>query len=111
MPLPDAAITSVAQYFRALSEPMRLRMIHALSAGPRTVSELTIALGCSQANISRHLKVLADTGIVTRKTQGTRSLVSIATGNLEALCQLARERKRTTSRTEHPAASGQPDPD
>lgn len=88
MPLPDAAIERVALYFRALSEPTRLRMINALRKGPRTVGDLTEQFGCSQANISKHLKVLVDAGILARETHGTSTLVSMADPCIDDLCSL-----------------------
>lgn len=88
MPLPDAAIEQVAQYFRALSEPMRLRIINTLRGSPCTVSQLTEALGCSQANISKHLKVLAEAGIVVREAHGNSTLVSMTDPCIDQLCGL-----------------------
>ena len=52
--LEDGALDHVADYFRALAEPLRLRLLNSLREGPRNVGELTLALGCSQANVSKH---------------------------------------------------------
>lgn len=88
MPLPDLAVEHVALYFRALAEPMRLRIINLLRAGPRSVGELTQELGCSQANISKHLKVLVDVRIVGREVQGTTTLVRVIDPCIDNLCTL-----------------------
>jgi len=88
MSLPDQAIDRVALYFRALSDPTRLRILNALRVREHTVGELTEIARCSQANISKHLKVLADTGIVTRSAHGTSTIVSVADPAIYDLCEL-----------------------
>ena len=88
MALPDQAVERVALYFRALAEPMRLRIVNALRTQPHSVGELTELFGCSQANISKHLKVLSDAHIVTRTQQGTTTLVSVADPAIFQLCEL-----------------------
>lgn len=91
MPLPDLAIEHVALYFRALSEPMRLRIINRLRSSPCSVGELTECLGCSQANISKHLKVLVDVGIVAREVHGTAARLCVADPSIDTLCALVCE--------------------
>ena len=88
MDLPDEAIARVAQYFHALSDPTRLRMLNALRSSERSVGELTEIACCSQANISKHLRVLAESGIVTRSARGTSTIVSIADPAIFELCSL-----------------------
>ena len=56
---------------RAAGEPTRLRILSILSAGEMTVSEMTQALLQSQPRISRHLKLLAEAGIVRRFPEGS----------------------------------------
>lgn len=48
----------IAERFRVLGEPMRIRLLDALRAGTATVGELQRATGCSQQNVSKHLGVL-----------------------------------------------------
>lgn len=88
MSLPDAAIERVALYFRALSDPTRLRVLNALRESERTVGELTEIAQCSQANISKHLRVLDECGIVKRTARGTSTLVSVADPAIYELCSL-----------------------
>ena len=77
-PLPDPLVDLIAQRFRVLSEPMRIKLLDRLRDGAATVHELTEALGASQQNVSKHLGVLLQAGIVSRAKQGTSSRYSIA---------------------------------
>ena len=86
--LDDRALAHVAQYFRALSEPLRLKMLNELRAAPRNVGELTERLACSQANVSKHLAVLARLGFVARDALGTAAYYRIADPAVYELCDL-----------------------
>ena len=86
--LDEGAMGHVADYFRALSEPLRLRLLNSLRDGPRNVGELTLALGCSQANVSKHLALLAKTGLVSREARGTSVYYQIADAHTYELCDL-----------------------
>jgi ubiquinone/menaquinone biosynthesis C-methylase UbiE/DNA-binding MarR family transcriptional regulator len=65
-----AVRTSVAA-LKAIAEPTRLRLLVLLSTGELTVKDLTSILGQSQPRISRHLKLLADAGLVERAPEGS----------------------------------------
>ena len=54
-PLPDDLVELIARRFRALGEPMRIRLLDQLRDGEATVGELSEALGASQQNVSKHL--------------------------------------------------------
>ena len=54
-PIPDPLVELIARRFRAMSEPMRIRLLDRLREGEATVAELTEALGASQQNVSKHL--------------------------------------------------------
>jgi DNA-binding transcriptional ArsR family regulator len=86
--LDDRALAHVAQYFRALSEPLRLKILNELRSAPRNVGELTTRLACSQANVSKHLAVLARLGFVTRDAMGTAAYYRIADPAVYELCDL-----------------------
>lgn len=86
--LDDRALEHVADYFRALSEPLRLKLLNALREGPLNVGELTTLLGCSQANVSKHLAVLAKIGLVSRESRGTSVYYQIADPRTYQLCDL-----------------------
>jgi DNA-binding transcriptional ArsR family regulator len=87
-PLPPVLVELIAARFRAIGEPMRIRLLDTLREGPLTVNELAEALGASQQNISKHIGVLAQAGIVAREKDGTRVRCSIADGTVFQLCEL-----------------------
>lgn len=87
-PLPEALVELIAQRFRVIGEPMRIRLLDALRDGPMTINELTEALGASQQNVSKHVGVLAQAGIVAREKDGTRVRCHIADDSIFALCEL-----------------------
>lgn len=86
-PLPDALIEMIAQRFRVLAEPMRIKLLDALTQEPATVGELTELLGASQQNVSKHLGVLAQAGMVERTKRGNCAVYSIADDSLYPLCE------------------------
>jgi ArsR family transcriptional regulator len=86
--LSGAALEKVSERFKALSEPMRLRLIYALMDGEKTVSELVRETGGVQANISKHLSVLLDAGILGRRKQGTSAYYRIVDDSIFQLCDL-----------------------
>ncbi len=88
MALPEQAIDRVALYFKALSDPTRLRILNALRENERSVGELTDIAECSQANVSKHLRVLSDAGIVARTPRGTTTVISVADPAIYDLCSL-----------------------
>ena len=56
--------------FKALSHPIRREIVERLSAGPATVGEVTRDFGVSKPAISKHLKVLEESGVVSRVVEG-----------------------------------------
>lgn len=86
--LPAEALTQVAAYFQALSEPTRLQILNLLREGERNVGELAQACGYTSANISRHLSLLMQHGLVARESRGTAVYYRIADESVYALCDL-----------------------
>jgi DNA-binding transcriptional ArsR family regulator len=86
--LDNRALERVAEYFRTLSEPLRLKILNGLRMGERNVGELTELLGCSQANVSKHLSLLAKNGFVERASRGTSVYYRIADPRIYELCDL-----------------------
>jgi len=72
--------------FKALAHPIRRGIVEHLAAGPATVGEATAGFGVSKPAISKHLKVLEETGVVTRTVEGRTHLLSLGT---EALGEAA----------------------
>jgi len=86
-PLPDPLVDLIAQRFRVIGEPMRIKLLDQLREGPSTVGELTEALDASQQNVSKHLGVLHQAGIVSRAKEGTSVRYAIADDTVFALCE------------------------
>ncbi|MCC7328417.1 MAG: helix-turn-helix transcriptional regulator [Burkholderiales bacterium] len=86
--LDDAAIEKVAEFFGAFAVPMRLKILNALRHGERKVGELTELFGCSQANVSKHLSVLAQKGLIGKSQRGTSVYYSIVDPRIYQLCDL-----------------------
>ena len=86
--LDERALAHVADYFRALSEPLRLRILNALREQARNVGGLTELLDCSQANVSKHLATLMRLGLVERRARGTAAYYRIADPSVYQLCDL-----------------------
>ncbi len=84
--LTDAMIESVARRFRVLGEPMRLRILQALTDGEKTVGEIVGALRANQSNVSKHLQALHDAGLVARRPEGTSVRYSVADPVVLRLC-------------------------
>ncbi|HEU4973627.1 MAG TPA: metalloregulator ArsR/SmtB family transcription factor [Baekduia sp.] len=85
-PLPEALVDLIAARFRVLAEPMRIKLLDQLRDGDATVQELQRAVGASQQNVSKHLGVLLNAGMVSRAKQGTSSRYAIADEGVFTLC-------------------------
>jgi DNA-binding transcriptional ArsR family regulator len=77
----------IAERFRAIGEPMRIRLLDQLREGEASVQELTEATGASQQNVSKHLGVLHGAGIVARRKDRNRVLYSIADESVLEVCE------------------------
>jgi DNA-binding transcriptional ArsR family regulator len=86
-PLPGDLVELIARRFRVLGEPMRIRLLDHLRNGEATVGELSEALGASQQNISKHLGLLTDVGILGRRKDGNHVCYRIADKGVFALCE------------------------
>ena len=78
----------VAERFRALGEPARLRLLDALREGEKTVTELVEATGLGQTNASKHLASLYAAGLVGRHRSGLFMRYAIADPGVLRLCDL-----------------------
>lgn len=87
-PLPDPLVDVIAQRFKVLGEPMRIKLLSALQTGPLTVRELQNATGASQQNVSKHLGVLLAANIVGRSKEGNFARYSITDDLVFELCDL-----------------------
>jgi DNA-binding transcriptional ArsR family regulator len=85
-PLPEPLAELVAQRFRVLGEPLRIRLLDHLRSGEASVGELQDAVGASQQNVSKHLGILHSSGMVSRTKRGNRSVYAISDPSVFDLC-------------------------
>lgn len=86
--LAPEALELVAARFKVMSEPLRLRILQELEGGELSVTEITEAVESSQPNVSKHLRVLQDAGLVTRRQEGNAVFCSIADETVFELCDV-----------------------
>jgi len=112
--LPPEALQQVAAYFQALAEPTRLQLLNLLREGERNVGDLAQRTGYSTANVSRHLTLMTQHGLLVREPRGNSAYYRIADESIYGLCDLvcdsiARRIARTSShRTPFSAAAPEP---
>ena len=85
-PLSDKTLELVAERFRVLGDPVRLRLLQTLEAGEKSVAELVAATGESQANVSKHLQLMLRTGVVEKRREGLFSFYSVRDVRVFQLC-------------------------
>ena len=85
-PLPDDLAELIARRFRMLAEPTRIKLLDRLREGEATVNELSEELGASQQNVSKHLAMLDEVGILGRRKEGTYVYYRIIDEGVFALC-------------------------
>ncbi|AFY49601.1 putative transcriptional regulator [Nostoc sp. PCC 7524] len=81
-------LTPIAEYFKVLSEVSRLQVLCALKTSPKNVTEIMEITKLKQANVSKHLQILAQTGIIKRQPQGVSVFYEIADPIIFDLCDL-----------------------
>lgn len=86
-PESDEALEMVAGWFRALSEPSRLKILRALDGGPQRITDLVEATGLGQTNVSRHVQALVAAGIVERRREGNTAVCRIIDPTITELCR------------------------
>lgn len=87
-PLPDPLIELVARRFRVIGEPMRIRLLDQLRDAEQSVGELVETLGATQQNVSKHLGVLHQAGVLHRRKDGNRVVYGIADPTVFTLCEI-----------------------
>ena len=99
-------IDLVAERFRALAEPARLRIVNELRAGERTVGALVDATGLGTANVSKHLQILHAAGFVTRRKDGLCVCYALAGDDVFALCDIMCGRMKAEGETRRKVLAG-----
>jgi ArsR family transcriptional regulator len=84
----DEALELIARRFAVLAEPTRLRLVHALFDGEKSVNTLVEQSGGTQANVSRHLQTLANAHVLARRKEGLQVFYSILDPSIYKLCEL-----------------------
>src|SRR6202790_1930954 len=71
--------------FRALAEPNRLQIVELLLGGPRPVGDMVDQLGLRQPQVSKHLRVLSNAGLVNVRVDAQRRIYALRPAPLQAL--------------------------
>ena len=80
----------IAGRFKVLGEPMRLKILQAVCKSPRTVGDIVAATGSTQANVSKHLALLAAAGILRRAKDGQCVYYGVKDRLAVKMCELVR---------------------
>lgn len=86
--IPDEFLDRVAEKFRMLADPTRLSILRALMAGEKNVGTVVVETGQNQANVSKHLKMLTEGGLVRRRKEGLQVFYRVSDPLIEKLCAL-----------------------
>lgn len=86
-PIPADLAELIAARLRAIGDANRIRILDLLRDGELSVAQITEQLGTSQQNASKHLGVLLQTGIVTRRKAGTSAMYRVADPGVYELCE------------------------
>lgn len=78
---------SVARYFSVLGEPTRLRILHTLCQDEKCVNEIIRVTDLAQANVSRHLGLMYQAGMLSRRREGTQIFYKVADPMYAELCR------------------------
>lgn len=86
-PLPPLLVDFIADRFKVLGDPTRVRILDLLRTGERSAGELVTELDTSQQNVSKHLTTLHRDGVLGRRKQGNRAIYWIADDTVLDLCE------------------------
>jgi DNA-binding transcriptional ArsR family regulator len=90
LPVTADGVSTVAKFFRALSDPTRLRLLEFLLKEEHTVTECVAHVGLSQGRVSTHLACLANCGYVDVRRTGRHAFYRVADPRVAELVTLAR---------------------
>ena len=88
IPLTPPVLEKLADRFKVLAEPNRLAILSTLRAGEMSVNELVDATGLGQANASKHLNVLYQSGFVQRRKDGLNVFYDLADKDVFKICDI-----------------------
>ncbi len=90
--VPQEVVQQLAEYFSVLGEPTRLRILNLLRDGEKCVQDLVEQTSTSQANVSKHLKVMVQAGILSRRSEGNQAYYKVEDELIFELCNLVCDR-------------------
>lgn len=93
--LTDPAYELIANFFKVLADPLRIRLLNAMHDGEQSVMQLMALTGGNQANVSKHLKVLLEAGLVERRKEGTNAFYKVQDPLVFTLCESVCDRQQT----------------
>jgi ArsR family transcriptional regulator len=88
MPIPDEFLDLMSEKFKMLADSTRLAILRSLMQGERNVTQVVAETGRTQANVSKHLKMLAGAGMVRRRKDGLQVFYALDDPLVERLCKL-----------------------
>jgi DNA-binding transcriptional ArsR family regulator len=97
-PMNDKTLELVARRFHVLGETYRLRILQVLTRNAMTVGELVKKLDGNQPNVSKHLQILYQAGIVGRRREGTNIIYSLKDPSVFMLCELVHRGEQSKPR-------------
>lgn len=83
----DRVFAVVARYFGLLSEPTRLKILHTICQDERSVSDIVAATGATQTNVSRHLSLMLQADVVSRRREGSTVYYRVANPEFVEVCR------------------------
>jgi len=98
----DPVFGAVADYFSMLAEPARLKIMHTICDGERTVNDIVARTGLSQTNASRHLGLMHRHGLVERRRAANLVYYRVADETMPELCRAVCERIALTLQRHQP---------
>jgi DNA-binding transcriptional ArsR family regulator len=78
---------AVARYFGLLAEPTRLKILHTICHEERSVSAIVAATGATQTNVSRHLSLMHQAGVVSRRREGSAVFYKVLDPEFGEMCR------------------------
>ena len=94
-----ASLEKVAAIFAAFADATRLAILQELKKGRLSVGELVASLGTSQANISKHLKLLHQAGLLVREREGMQVFYKVSEESVYEMCNFACHRLNQNSQS------------
>ncbi len=85
----EPVFDKVARYFTLLSDPSRLKVIHAICSVERSVNDVVVETGLTQSTVSRHLASLHGASVVSRRKNGAQVFYLISDRTLTDICRTA----------------------